>query len=117
MKMFPDRSRECLYYLAVGYYRLENYSDAKKFAEVLLRHEPGNLQAKSLLDRINAQVAKGTLQQALRVVSFRGCDRSCSCWGGCRCHRRDCNRRSAQPPRPLDHTRQNRNAENKIGGH
>ncbi|ORX38029.1 mitochondria fission 1 protein [Kockovaella imperatae] len=44
----PPHRRECSYYIAVGYYKLKNYANAKKFNDLLLQHEPGNMQAQSL---------------------------------------------------------------------
>jgi len=46
----PERRRECLYYLALGNYKLGNYAEAKRYNELLLDHEPANLQASSLID-------------------------------------------------------------------
>ncbi|KAI6112620.1 hypothetical protein F5141DRAFT_1188045 [Pisolithus sp. B1] len=43
------RRRECLYYIALGYYKMGNYEDAKSFNDFLLEKEPGNLQAQSPL--------------------------------------------------------------------
>jgi len=42
------RRRECLYYMSLGYYRLGNYEEARKFNALLLDKEPSNLQAQSL---------------------------------------------------------------------
>ncbi|KAF9644976.1 mitochondrial fission 1 protein [Thelephora ganbajun] len=44
----PVRRRECLYYLALGYYKMGNYEEAKSFVGRLLEKEPSNLQAQSL---------------------------------------------------------------------
>jgi len=54
----PTRRRECLYYLALGHYKLGNYEQAKGFNSLLLEKEPTNLQAKSLSQLIDAAVAK-----------------------------------------------------------
>jgi len=54
----PTRRRECLYYLALGYYKLGNYEDAEKFNALLLDKEPGNLQAQSLSTLIETGVKK-----------------------------------------------------------
>lgn len=62
-----DRARECHYYLALGHYRLKNYSEAKRHAETILKNEPGNLQASSLLKLINDRVAQGK-------------PKCCTCW-------------------------------------
>ena len=54
----PERRRECLYYLALGNYKLGNYAEARRYNDLLLDHEPSNLQASSLKDLINDKVAK-----------------------------------------------------------
>jgi fission 1 protein len=51
-----DRRRECSYYLALGYYRLGDYVNAKKFNDLLYNTEPGNLQASSLKELIDEKV-------------------------------------------------------------
>lgn len=53
-----ERRRECLYYLALGNFKLGNYADARKYNDALLDHEPGNLQAASLRQLIEDKVAK-----------------------------------------------------------
>ncbi|KAL1981379.1 hypothetical protein VTN96DRAFT_2722 [Rasamsonia emersonii] len=54
----PERRRECLYYLALGNYKLGNYGEARRYNDLLLEHEPGNLQAASLRQLIDDKVAK-----------------------------------------------------------
>lgn len=54
----PDRRRECLYYLALGNYKLGNYAEAKRYNDSLLEIEPGNLQSQSLSQLIEDRVAK-----------------------------------------------------------
>ncbi|KAF1992286.1 mitochondrial fission 1 protein [Aulographum hederae CBS 113979] len=54
----PDRRRECLYYLALGNYKLSNYAEARRYNELLLDLEPANLQAASLKGLIDDKVAK-----------------------------------------------------------
>ncbi|KIJ65677.1 hypothetical protein HYDPIDRAFT_39595 [Hydnomerulius pinastri MD-312] len=54
----PTRRRECLYYLALGYYKMGNYADAKSFNDLLLQKEPTNLQAQSLASLIEQGVTK-----------------------------------------------------------
>lgn len=55
----PERRRECLYYLALGNYRLGNYAEARRYNEALLDNEPQNLQSQSLRTLIDDKVAKG----------------------------------------------------------
>ncbi|CAB4412705.1 mitochondrial fission 1 protein [Rhizophagus irregularis] len=52
----PERRRECLYYLALGNYKLGNYKDAKSYNDLLIDKEPKNLQAQSLRDLIEQKV-------------------------------------------------------------
>jgi len=54
----PERRRECLYYLALGNYKLGNFGDARKYNDLLLDREPGNLQAANLRALIDDKVAK-----------------------------------------------------------
>jgi len=53
-----ERRRECLYYLALGNYRLGNFADARRYNDTLLENEPGNLQAQSLRGLIDDKVAR-----------------------------------------------------------
>ncbi|KAF2207803.1 Mitochondrial fission 1 protein [Cercospora zeina] len=83
----PDRRRECLYYLALGNYKLGNYAEAKRYNDSLLEIEPGNLQSQSLSQLIEDRVNKeglvgvaivGGLAVAAGVVGgllFRGAQR------------------------------------------
>ncbi|THU99123.1 mitochondrial fission 1 protein [Dendrothele bispora CBS 962.96] len=54
----PSRRRECLYYLALGHYKMGNFDEAKKFNALLLDKEPTNMQAISLAQLIDKGVAK-----------------------------------------------------------
>jgi len=54
----PDRRRECLYYLALGNYKLGNYAEARRYNDSLLELEGGNMQAQSLRQLIDDKVAK-----------------------------------------------------------
>jgi len=54
----PERRRECLYYLALGNYKLGNYGEARRYNDLLLEHEPANMQASSLRSLIDDKVAK-----------------------------------------------------------
>ncbi|KAG8835095.1 mitochondrial membrane protein [Serendipita sp. 399] len=57
-KTEPKRRRECLYYLALGHYKMGNYEDAKKFNALLIEKEPTNMQAQSLETLIDNSVAR-----------------------------------------------------------
>ncbi|THH05267.1 hypothetical protein EW145_g4920 [Phellinidium pouzarii] len=54
----PSRRRECLYYLALGQYKMGNYEEAKRFNALLLDKEPTNLQAQSLANLIDAKMTR-----------------------------------------------------------
>ncbi|RHZ57102.1 mitochondrial fission 1 protein [Aspergillus thermomutatus] len=54
----PERRRECLYYLALGNYKLGNYGEARRYNDLLLEKEPANLQAASLGSLIDDKVSK-----------------------------------------------------------
>ena len=54
----PDRRRECLYYLALGNYKLGNYGEARRYNDLLLDREPANLQATNLRALVDDKVAK-----------------------------------------------------------
>lgn len=54
----PERRRECLYYLALGNYKLGNYAEARRYNDLLLEKEPANLQAASLRGLIDDKVAR-----------------------------------------------------------
>ncbi|CDO73275.1 hypothetical protein BN946_scf185008.g37 [Trametes cinnabarina] len=61
----PTRRRECLYYLALGHYKMGNYEEARRFNALLLDKEPSNLQAQSLAGLIDQRVTRGTLPSSL----------------------------------------------------
>jgi fission 1 protein len=54
----PDRRRECLYYLALGNYKLGNYAEARRYNDLLIDLEPNNLQAASLRGLIEEKVQR-----------------------------------------------------------
>jgi fission 1 protein len=54
----PERRRECLYYLALGNYKLGNYAEARRYNDLLLDKEPANMQAASLRGLIDDKVAR-----------------------------------------------------------
>ncbi|CAO3700802.1 unnamed protein product [Rhizopus microsporus] len=53
----PERRRECLYFLAIGNYKISNYSEARRFNYQLLKLEPRNEQAASLKKLIDDKVS------------------------------------------------------------
>ncbi|KAF8661376.1 hypothetical protein AX16_001469 [Volvariella volvacea WC 439] len=54
----PTRRRECLYYLALGHYKMNNFDEARRFNALLLEKEPTNLQAQSLASLIDKAVTR-----------------------------------------------------------
>jgi mitochondrial fission 1 protein len=44
-RRIPERELDCYYYLAIGYYKLANYFEAKKYNDALLEKQPTNKQA------------------------------------------------------------------------
>lgn len=54
----PERRREVLYYLSIGSYKLQDYSMARKYADVLLEIEPESKQAIKLRQTIEDRLAK-----------------------------------------------------------
>lgn len=57
-KTTPERRRECLYYLALGNFKLGNYAEARRYNDLLLEKEPGNLQSQSLRGLIDDKVSR-----------------------------------------------------------
>lgn len=58
--LLEDRysDRDCLYYMALGYYRLDDLVSSRKCLEKLLRVSPNNRQAISLLDIVEDKITK-----------------------------------------------------------
>ncbi|XP_004346793.2 hypothetical protein CAOG_05108 [Capsaspora owczarzaki ATCC 30864] len=56
-----DRDRECLFFIALGYYRLGEYPNARVYVKRLLQIEPRNRQALQLDAAIDKLVSKDTL--------------------------------------------------------
>ncbi|KAJ1562269.1 mitochondrial membrane protein [Cladochytrium tenue] len=52
----PSRRRECLYYLAVGEYKLGHYREARNYNDSLLQMEPRNAQAVGLRKMVDDKV-------------------------------------------------------------
>ena len=54
----PERRRECLYYIALGNFKLGNYGEARRYNDLLLDIEPANMQATNLNSLIDDKVQK-----------------------------------------------------------
>lgn len=63
----PERRRECLYYLALGNYKLGSYAEARRYNERLLELEPENMQAMSLKGLVDERVQREGLMGAAIV--------------------------------------------------
>eukprot|EP01087_Luapelamoeba_hula_P014814 TRINITY_DN4392_c0_g1_i2.p1 TRINITY_DN4392_c0_g1~~TRINITY_DN4392_c0_g1_i2.p1 ORF type:complete len:171 (+),score=42.50 TRINITY_DN4392_c0_g1_i2:75-515(+) len=57
----PDEKRDTLYYLALAHYRLQEYLQARQYAEVLLRLQPENRQIQQLKAVMDEQIKKDGL--------------------------------------------------------
>ncbi|KAI9505188.1 mitochondrial membrane protein [Coemansia spiralis] len=55
---YAERRRECMYYLAIGYYKLGEYGNARVYIERLLALEPNNAQARSMRELIEEKVTR-----------------------------------------------------------
>ncbi|KAI9355835.1 hypothetical protein BD770DRAFT_390851 [Pilaira anomala] len=53
----PERRRECLYFLAIGNFKIKNFSEARRFNDQLLKLEPRNDQAITLKQMIDEKVS------------------------------------------------------------
>ncbi|ODV81277.1 mitochondrial fission 1 protein [Suhomyces tanzawaensis NRRL Y-17324] len=60
-KDVPAMRRESLYYLSLGSYKVGDYTNARRYVEVLLDGEPDNAQAKALKDSIDDKVTRDGL--------------------------------------------------------
>jgi len=58
--LLEDRysDRDCLYYMALGHYRLDDMVQSRKCLEKLLKDSPNNRQAISLLDIVEDKITK-----------------------------------------------------------
>ena len=55
----PQIKKECLYYLALGNFKLGNYMEARQFNNSLLELEPNNMQGHSLEKLIENKISQG----------------------------------------------------------
>ncbi|KAI9296399.1 mitochondrial fission protein [Neoconidiobolus thromboides FSU 785] len=58
---YPDRRRECQYYIALGNYKLGNYTEARVMNSYILDQEPHNIQALALKNLIEKRVSRGLM--------------------------------------------------------
>lgn len=64
----PERRRECLYFLALGHYKIASYSEARTYNQQLLKLEPRNAQALGLAKQIDEKVSTGKIATNGRVT-------------------------------------------------
>jgi len=57
-RVAPERRRECLFYLALGNFKLGNYGEARRLNDKLLENEPENTQGHNLRAMIDDKVAR-----------------------------------------------------------
>lgn len=56
-----ERELDCYYYLAIGYYKLNNFYEAKKYNDALLDRQPDHPQANNLSKCIREQLTRDGL--------------------------------------------------------
>ena len=59
MRIYPERKRECCYYLASANYNVGEYKTALRYVNELLLSEPNNLQALDLKVKIEKKLTGG----------------------------------------------------------
>ncbi|KAH3687694.1 hypothetical protein WICPIJ_001317 [Wickerhamomyces pijperi] len=64
----PQRRRECLYYLAIGTFKLGEFAESRRFAETLVAFDPENQQAKVLKKTIEDKITKDGLVGGLMIT-------------------------------------------------
>uniref|UniRef100_U5ETL5 Mitochondrial fission 1 protein n=1 Tax=Corethrella appendiculata TaxID=1370023 RepID=U5ETL5_9DIPT len=60
----PDGKRDYIYYLAIGYTRLKQYSTAQKYVNAFLEIEPNNQQVIGLEEHIKKQIDRDMIKGA-----------------------------------------------------
>lgn len=61
-KESPNRRRECLYYLTVGCYKINEFTMAKRYVDTLYGHEPNNKQVQILKQMVEDKIQRETLK-------------------------------------------------------
>ena len=61
MRKYPNRKRECIFFLASANYKVGEYKCALKYVNELLSSEPSNSQALDLKDKIEKKLTNGML--------------------------------------------------------
>ncbi|CCK69906.1 Fis1p KNAG_0D01540 [Huiozyma naganishii CBS 8797] len=61
-KESPARRRECLYYLTIGCYKINEFTMAKRYVDALYAHEPHNQQVVALKKMVEDKIQRETLK-------------------------------------------------------
>ncbi|CAG8499119.1 30324_t:CDS:2 [Gigaspora margarita] len=72
VRLLAERRRECLYYLALGHFKLGEYTHARDYNDQLLQREPNNLQAQSLKKLIEDKLNREGLMGAMIMSGVVG---------------------------------------------
>ncbi|GMM55376.1 Fis1 protein [Maudiozyma humilis] len=64
-KETPGRRRECLYYLTIGCYKVNEYRMAKRYVDVLSSHEPNNKQVQQLKQMVEEKIEHESMKGIL----------------------------------------------------
>ena len=63
MQKYSLRRRECLFYLAIGNYKIGEFRSGLKYINELLALEPNNRQAIELKEKIESKITNGTFKK------------------------------------------------------
>jgi mitochondrial fission 1 protein len=58
MSISEKYRKECFFYIALGYFRLEDYAKSREYMDILLAIEPHHRQARTLKVLIEQRVAR-----------------------------------------------------------
>ncbi|CAL9734320.1 mitochondrial fission 1 protein [Monosporozyma servazzii] len=61
-KESPNRRRECLYYLTIGCYKVNEFTMAKRYVDTLYEHEPNNKQVQMLKRMVEDKIQRETIK-------------------------------------------------------
>eukprot|EP01027_Heterolobosea_sp_BB2_P000474 GEZU01000680.1.p1 GENE.GEZU01000680.1~~GEZU01000680.1.p1 ORF type:complete len:178 (-),score=27.94 GEZU01000680.1:17-496(-) len=59
--------RESVYFLALAHYNLQEYVEARRFAEQILQNEPENRQAKALVQKLDKEIEADGMKGLLAI--------------------------------------------------
>lgn len=64
MTKYPERKRECCYYIASANYKVGEYKTALRYVNELLLSEPNNPQALDLKAKIEKKLTNGNINNS-----------------------------------------------------